>query len=287
MQGKVQPSTHRLAEQLLVHNIRINGLKALVYCYGLSASRYVEYAAAFAFLSRSVRQNDTIVEVGCGHSIHPSFWQRLGLDVLIVDTNRDALKWQRGKDNEMANTSFSAVLADMRYLPFGEGSIDGASCISAIEHISDDGDVKAAFEIGRILKDDGVCIVSFPLSSRYRSHFQRHWAAGIPPLMQSLFGFCLPIILRKLRVDRTGSYFERFYSHEDIMKRIVNPSKCVEEDHLALESGKTIKFLHQKIVPTGVFTLLEYFLAKFITVDKNVKGADAIILKLRKQRKKV
>jgi ubiquinone/menaquinone biosynthesis C-methylase UbiE len=281
--SKTQPSARRLSEQLFLHNIRLNGLKALVYCYGLSASRYIEYTAAFAFFSRSVKQNDTIAEVGCGHSILPSFWQRLGIGVLVVDTNQDALKWQREKCGKTSDTSFSAVLADLRYLPFREESLDGASCISAIEHIPGDDDKKAAFEIGRIVKDDGVCVVSFPLSSKSHSHFQSHWAAGIPPLLQSLFGSCLPAILRKLNVDRTHSYCERFYSREDVIKRIVNPSGCVKEDYLELESSRTVKFLHRRIIPTGVFTPLEYFLAKFIAVGEKVKSADAIILKMRKQ----
>jgi SAM-dependent methyltransferase len=280
---KTEPFAPKFAKQLLVHNIRINGLKAILYCYGVSASRYIEYSAAIVFLSRRALQNSTIVEVGCGHSILPSFWQRLGVTVLVVDRNRDALKWQSKKGSQVAKESLSVVLADMRYLPFVKGAFDEASCISAIEHIPGDGDSKAAFEIGRILRDDCLFALSFPLSSRSQSHVEDHWASYIPPAIQNLFGLVLPTVLKKLKVDRTCSYFERFYSREDVMNRIVNPSRCVQEDYVALKSGSTIKFVHQKMVPTGVFTLLEYFVAKFMSVDGNIKTADAIILKLKKK----
>ncbi len=278
----MQNNIHKLAEQLLVHNIQINGLKTLLYCNGLSASRYIEYAAVFTFLSQNIKQNSLIVEVGCGHSILPSFWQRSGINVVVVDRNKDALKWQIEKNKAVTGSFLSAVLADMRFLPFKEGSIGNVSCVSAIEHIPEEGDCEAAFEIGRILKNDGVGVLSFPFSSNATSQSQHHWATGIPPLMRSLFGFCLPTILEKFHVDRTGTYFERAYSHGEMKKRIINSSKGIEEDYFTLVSGQTIKFVHGKIVPTGVFTVLEYFIAKFISVDKNVHDADAIMLKLRK-----
>jgi len=274
----------KLAKQFLVHNIRVNGLRAVLYCFGVSASRYIEYSAAIAFLSRRPFLNSNMVELGCGHSILPSFWQRLGAIVFVVDRNLDALTWQRKKGSQAAKEPVNVVLADIRYLPFAEGTFDRASCISAIEHVPNDGDSRGAFEIGRVLKGDGLVAISFPLSSKSQSHVQSHWASYIPSPMQSLFGFVLPAVLKKFNVDRTSSYFERFYSREDVINRIVNPSRCLLEDSIALESGPTIKFVHQKMVPTGVFTLLEYFLAKFMSVDENIKAADAIILKLRKKR---
>ena len=282
---KTGPFEPKLAKQLLVHNIWINGLRAAVYCYGLSASRYIEYSAALVFLSRGPVQSREMAEVGCGHSLLPSFWQRLGANVLVVDRNRDALKWQNAKGSKAARGSLSALLADMRYLPFVDAAFDEVSCVSAIEHIPDDGDSTAAFEIGRILRYDGLFVVSFPLSSGSQTYVQNHWASYVPPLMQSLFGFVLPTILRKLQVDRTRSYFERFYSCEDKVKRIVKPSMCLEEDYTALESGKAVKFVHQRLLPTGVFTLLEYVIAKTMRADKELGNADAIILKLRKKRK--
>jgi ubiquinone/menaquinone biosynthesis C-methylase UbiE len=273
--------TTEIAKQLFIHNIHVNGSGAVIYCYGLSASRYIEYAGAIAFLLSRIKRGDTILEVGCGHSILATFWQKLQIDTIVLDTNRNALKWQARTSKEMANALSCVVLADMRYLPFIDQSMMGVSCISAIEHIHGDGDIETASEIGRILKVSGACVISVPLAL-HESYLKLHWAAEVPPLMQSLLHACLPAILRRLQVDRTSSYSERFFSQEDMSRRIVVPSKCVMEDRFVLKSGRLTKFIHQKIIPTGFLSLLEYLIAKFLPTSRNIEGADAIVIELRR-----
>lgn len=272
-----------IAKQLLVHDIRVNGFKAIVYCYGLSASRYVEYACTLAFLLPEIKQGDIIAEIGCGHSILPTLWQRLHLETIALDLNRRALKWQKEKSKKTAKASFlHPILADMTNIPIKNEGINKLSCISAIEHIPEDGDLKSASEIGRIMKNNGTCIISIPLSLREEGYCEKHWATGIPPTMQNLLKFCLPTILRKFNVDRNCTYFERFFSSKDVHKRIIKPSKCLKENYFTLRSGPITKTIHQKIIPTGFLTLLEYMIAKFLKVSKQMEKTDAIILKLRK-----
>jgi ubiquinone/menaquinone biosynthesis C-methylase UbiE len=279
--SQTRPLTARIAKQLFIHNIHVNGSGAVVYCHGLSASRYIEYAGAIAFLLLKIKRGDKILEVGCGHSILPTFWQRLQIDTIVLDTNRNALKWQARKSKEIANAISCMVLADMRYLPLRDQSMMGISCISAIEHIQGNGDIETASEIGRILKDSGACVISVPLAL-HESYLKFHWAAEIPPLMQSLFHPYLPAILRKLQVDRTSSYSERFFSQEDMARRIVVPSRCIIEDRFVLKSGRLTKFIHQKIIPTGFLSLLEYLIAKFLPTSRDTEGADAIVIELKK-----
>jgi len=136
--------------------MHVNGSKAVVYGSGLSASRYIEYASALAFLSPVVRVGDAILEIGGGHSILPTFWQKLKIRTIVLDTNRNALKWQVGKSKELTGTIVDTVMANMRYLPFRDQSIIGVSCISALEHIPDRGDMETASEIGRTLSQRSV-----------------------------------------------------------------------------------------------------------------------------------
>ncbi len=283
MNDQTRPLPGGIAKQLLVHDIYVNGLKAIIYCYGLSASRYVEYVSALAFLLPEVRKGDTILEVGCGHSILPILWQRLNLEIIALDSNLGALKWQMKKSRKITNAFFHVVLADMRYLPFKNESILGASCISTIEHIPGEGDIEAAFEIGRILKDNGIGIISFPLSLKGKSYSKTQWTTGIPPALQSFFKHCLPKILIKFNVDRTGFYFERLFSLRDARKRIIAPSGCLAEEYLTLKSGNITKLIYQKIIPIGVLTPIDYLIAKFLMTSKRTRNMDAIILKLRKR----
>lgn len=273
---------HRTFKQLFVHNVHLNGLKATLYCFGLSASRYIEYASALTFLSSELKASDIILEIGCGHSILPTLWAESGLQVVTVDINRDTLKWQINKSRDTLNKSLHAVLADGKNLPFKGGSISVISCISTIEHVPGNGDIQVANEIGRVLKPDELCIVSFSLSRHSNSYSKRDWAAEIPPLMKQVSKSFLPIMFNKFKVDRTSSYFERFYSLEDVHKRIILPSQCIKEDHLTLRSGWAIKFIYERLIPTGVLTPLEFLMARLLTLSKRVRNMDAIILKMRK-----
>jgi SAM-dependent methyltransferase len=270
------------SRRLFLHNVRMNGLKAAVYCFGLSASRYVEYSAALAFLSGQVRPRRRILEVGCGHSILATYWIRGGANAIATDINLDALKWQVQKGKRYSSSGISAVLADARCLPFRDRSVNGVSCISSIEHIPCDGDTQAASEIGRILSENGICVISFSLSKYQKSGYTCHWATGIPPIIQRLFGSFLPAVMSKVGVDRKHDYFERFFSNSDVDVRIIRPSGCKEENRLTLKSGFLMRFLHQNVIPTGAATVLEYMLARFFILGRQLQDADAVILKLAK-----
>jgi ubiquinone/menaquinone biosynthesis C-methylase UbiE len=268
--------------QLFVHNVHLNGLRATLYCFGLSASRYIEYTSALIFLSSELKASSIILEIGCGHSILPTLLARSDLDAVALDISRDALKWQIDKSRETLNKSLNPVLADGRSLPFKDRSISVISCISAIEHIPGNGDIQAAREIGRVLKPNGLCIMSFPLSTRPISYSKREWTAEIPPLIKRFSKSFLPMIFKQLKVDRTLSYFERFYGLKDVNKRIIAPSCCIKEDCLALKSGWFVKFFYERLIPTGVFTPLEFVMARFLTVSKCTQDIEAVILKIRK-----
>lgn len=267
---------------LLVHNLHLRGLSATIYCFGLSASRYIEYASALAFLSSDLHSDDVILEIGCGHSILPTLWKRLNFQVIVVDVSQNALKWQANKSKEDTNKSLHAVLADGKNLPFRDDVVSAISCISTIEHFPNDADIQAAYEIGRVLKPNGSCVISFSLSPYTKSYSKKDWVAEIPPLIKRFLKLFLPSLFERLSVDRTSSYFERFYNLEDVRKRITKPSRCSVENHFTLRSGRVNKFIYEKIIPTGVLTPLEYLMARFLTVSKHVKDAGAIVLKLRK-----
>jgi len=206
----------------------------------------------------------------------------LGARTIALDSNKNALKWQIKRSEELIGESIGAVLADMRCLPFKNRSISEVSCISSIEHIPSEGDVAAAFEIGRILKGSGLCVITIPMSADKKSYIKNHWAAEIPGLPKRLLGPCLLTIMTKFNVDRTSHYFERYFSQEDINQRIVCPSKCVIKDCFTLKSGNLVKCVYQKIVPTGVLTTLEFLMAKFLAVSRSMQEADTIIVKLEK-----
>lgn len=253
----------------------MNGAKAIMYASGLSASRYIEYGGVIRFFQR-VRS--PLLEIGCGHSILPTFWEKLGVYIIVEDLNLDALKWQKRKAE-----SLTAVCCDGRFQPFRKQSIKAISCISTIEHLPNDGDIQLAREIGRVLKEDGLAVLTLPSSSFQRRYSTKDFFSDIPPLMKGILRKCLPTIFKIFDVDRDNSYFERHYNLKDVDERIIVPSSCELEDCQALSSKLLVKIVHGKILPQGVLTFLEYLLAQmFMIVSECTSNVDAMILKLRK-----
>jgi ubiquinone/menaquinone biosynthesis C-methylase UbiE len=156
----------RYDNELLLHNIKINGLKALIYCYGLGDNRYVEYSLALDHLCRGFRGgNDYVLDIGSGHSIFPTFLvQNFGSIPVILDTNPKALKWQIQKSTKITNknSKIFAVKGSATNLPFKDETFAFISCISVIEHLPGNLDVASSKEIGRVLKPKGDAVITVP-----------------------------------------------------------------------------------------------------------------------------
>ncbi len=261
------------------HNITINGHKALMYCFGLSSSRYIEYTAALNFLE--LKTGEKILDIGSGHSIFPSLLNIHGSYPFLVDVTRDCLIWQIEKARIRLNQKFDFALSSGEHLPFRNNSFHAVTAISVLEHFRHNGDIKCSEEIGRILKPNGICVVSVPATSADETIENTHWASGVPSIQRRFFGRSLRVIFKKFNVDRNGKYLMREYCFEDLMKRIVEPTTCILEDYLTMSSQKA-KMIYNAILPP-ILTPLEYLLAKrFVYVGKSKKDIGGIILKLRK-----
>lgn len=268
--------------KLFWSNISVNGVKAVIYPFGLSASRYIEYAVALDY-SAHLGSGMLMLEVGCGHSILPIIRGRRHMETMVIDISKEALKWQI-REGEKHKVKLHPVLASAEKLPFKNNLFSGASLISVLEHFSQD--FEAVREVGRVLKPKGIGIVSVPLSSREKSVTKSSYAVGIPTIWKRLFGSSLVTVFRLFRVDRGLSYFERHYSIDDIHKRIIIPSGCKLESVVALRSRQIVKIIHERIISTGVLAILEYILARWFMIASNsAKNMDAIIFKLRKTSK--
>lgn len=269
----------RVMTKLFLNNVSVNGIKAIAYPFGLSASRYIEYAVALDFSAHS-GSGMLMLEVGCGHSILPIIRGRSKIETTLVDISKEALKWQV-TEGMKHKVKLHSVLASAEKLPFKNNLFSGASLISVLEHLRRD--FEAAREVGRVLKPEGIGIVSVPLSSREKSVTKYSYAVGIPTIWKRLFGSSLAIVFKLFRVDRGLSYFERHYSISDVHKRIIFPSGCKLESAIALKSQWIVKIIHERIIPTGVLAILEYILARWFMITSNsTKNMDAIIFNLRK-----
>ena len=158
---------------------------------GESPAQCFELPLAALNLGLTVAPDGTkLLDIGCGDSCFPLWMVKRGITVHCLDVNKSVMVQKRyaqkvgiikhpirerfniidcpkGKISETNYSSedgkFTIRVCDTRNLDYPDQSFDAVSCISTIEHISDDGDIQAIKEIGRVLKLEGRAFVSVPL----------------------------------------------------------------------------------------------------------------------------
>jgi SAM-dependent methyltransferase len=165
------------------------------------------------------------------------------------------------------------------FLPFRNEAFSAVVSISVLEHIRNDSQVIK--ELVRVIKDRGVLVISVPISPM--GGFTADALFGIPHWYYNVFGKThIQKIMKMLGVDRGTSYFERFYSREDLLKRLLLPSQCVLEEFTIYWDWKGANLL-QKVFPKGVFTPSEFLMANaFLNGSHEANSLGGIIFKLRK-----
>lgn len=84
----------------------------------------------------------------------------LGHDVVGTDLSDGALRRAREEANRLGLTVPVAV-ADMRRLPYADGTFDAVVCVDALAHMSSVGEVAGAFrEMARVVRPGGAVLVS-------------------------------------------------------------------------------------------------------------------------------
>lgn len=258
----------------------MSGYKAFIYCFGLSSSRYIEYATALKLLD--LKRDDKMLDIGSGHSIFPSLLRNRGLYTISLDVTKDGLVWQIQKTPRHFKRRLDATLSTGDRLPFRSNSFHAITAISALEHFDGNGDIKCSEEIGRILRPNGICIVSVPATSASKTIQSTDWASGVPSVQKFFFGTSLRAVFRKFNVDRNKEYFIREYCVKDAFERIVNPSGCVVESFIPIENV-VAKTIYKSALPSGVLTPLEFLLAtKFTDTEKWTSNLGGVIIKMRK-----
>jgi len=110
--------------------------------------------------------------------------QQHGYNVTGIDYSFDATLHVK------KTTSIPVVVGDMTRMPFRDGAFDGLTSGETLEHLERDS--AAAGEIGRVLREDGVCVTTVPAlmslwssSDVYYEHLRRYSRGQLRSLFQS------------------------------------------------------------------------------------------------------
>lgn len=172
---------------------------------GIDLSRCFEYAKASELLSPL--SGGRILDVGSYRSPFTAYLTQLGHQIVLTDIDPvvgQQPKWVRKALRREASPL--ACVADGTGQPFADSVFDIVVCISTVEHIPHDGDVRAAREINRVLRPGGACFISVPY--------------GVAP-----------------KEGLWGRWFQRWYSLATAMTRIVEPSNLSLVAHGFLMGG--------------------------------------------------
>lgn len=123
---------------------------------GAETERMVEYPWVLANLYPN--SGAKILDIGCSTSVFALQLASLGYLTYGLDVVDEENKYIRDYREGIKNFIF--VQGDARKMPFKDNYFDRIIAVSTIEHI--DEDELVIREIGRTLKKDGKCLITFP-----------------------------------------------------------------------------------------------------------------------------
>jgi len=106
-----------------------------------------------------------------------------------VASTKNLMQWNTGR--------LQVLAADMRQIPFEDGSFDRVIAVSCLEHLAKGDDAVAAHEIGRVLAPYGRAVITLPFSRT-------------EPIERESWG--------------GPEYTQRHYNHITLSERIIEPS---------------------------------------------------------------
>jgi len=156
-------------------------------------SRQYEYPFVYSYIQKYMMDNHRfdckILDAGSGVTFFPYYLSSTSPNVKVHCCDYDLAHgeiFQKINDNLNLFNNFSP--ADIRFLPFDKSSFDIVYCISVLEHTSDFDIIIQEFK--RILKPNGLCIVTFDISIDGSDDIPREKAVDLIESLEKHF-FCL------------------------------------------------------------------------------------------------
>lgn len=242
--------------KLIILNSKLGMLRILK---SIDYYRMVEYSVAYNLLEIENHSELKVLDIGSLDSIFPLFLASKGnTEVTAIDINPRAKILERYAKRLKIN-NLKVEIQDATHLKYPSNYFDRITAISTIEHIlpPKDGDLKAMKEIGRVLKPNGVAIITVP----YEEIFSEEWRYH----------------------PRHGMYLRRGYDEDSIYNRIVKPSSLKLLDILYFcDDVGFWKIWYRYLV--YFLSPITYVLANtFLKVRRKPKNAKGSIIVLTKE----
>ena len=133
----------------------------------LEAEHYQRYYSVLPLV-----KNKVVLDAACGEGYGTNILSVNAASVNGLDINEDAINRAKEKYQNKKNISF--LTGSVGELPFADHSIDVVISFETIEHISEELQFKFLGEIVRVLKEDGVLVMSTPNKKIYSDLYDYH-----------------------------------------------------------------------------------------------------------------
>lgn len=126
----------------------------------------VRYGAA-----KKLAKNKVVLDIACGSGYGSNLLSHEAKKVYGVDVSAKAVKYAK---NKFSNTNIEFLVGDAENIPLHDNSVDLVITFETIEHIKNYRKFMA--EMKRVLKDDGLAIISTPNDTEFSegNHFHLH-----------------------------------------------------------------------------------------------------------------
>jgi ubiquinone/menaquinone biosynthesis C-methylase UbiE len=242
----------------------------------VSIVRYFEYDFALKSFSNSNFQNNKILDISSpylfGFYLASSFLGEYDyinpdkIDLSLVKKYSSKLKF---------TMKYSADSADATKLSFPDNSFSHIISISVIEHINSSGDSEAIQEMWRVLRPNGILILTFPVAKVFEEEFSDKDTYG-------------------LNVDQVKEkfFFQRVYDESSIKERLLDKIKdftILRHEIFGESKSGFYKSYLKRWEKNGLRETVKdpYYISKFFTklqTFDQIKDSAVIGLTLRKDK---
>ena len=124
-----------------------------------------EYQTIGPFLLKHLPKDGRILESGCGLGRWVFYLQQKGFNLIGIDLARPAVAMAKAYD-----PSAPILLDDVLHSQFPDGTFDAAISLGVVEHF-EEGPQRALAELRRVLKHNGLLLISVPVQNTLRRLF--------------------------------------------------------------------------------------------------------------------
>ncbi|MBT8393054.1 MAG: methyltransferase domain-containing protein [Ignavibacteria bacterium] len=137
----------------------------------VSIVRYFEFE--YVHKNLSVKKNEKILDVSSPYLFGFYIANRHSVDYNYINPDKEDLTNVLSLSKRISfKAKYSAEKIDALNLPFEDNFFNKVHSISVIEHIKDDGDSAVLKEMWRVLKPEGLLVLTFPVKKEYEVEYK-------------------------------------------------------------------------------------------------------------------